>query len=79
MAVPLLLSSAKRQSRHATLPRNYATRVDVPTTGITGGALGGTTHLRHSNRVGFSRCRVVIPLFYSLFNGTGAQVVGGQF
>ncbi len=71
MAVPLLLSALKRQSRHAFLPRNYATRVDIPNVGITGGALGGTTHLRHTNRVGFSRCRVVIPLFYSLFNGTG--------
>lgn len=71
MAAPLLLSAVKRQSRRALLPRNYATRVDVPTTAITGGALGGTTHLRHKNEVSFSRCRVVIPLFYSLFNGTG--------
>lgn len=71
MAIPLLFSAAKRQSRRAVLPRNYASRVDTPNVGITGGVLGGTTHLRHVNRVGFSRCKVVIPLFYSLFNGTG--------
>ena len=43
----------------------------MPTVAITGGVLGGTTHLRHRNRVAFSRCKVVIPLFYCLFNGTG--------
>lgn len=71
MAVPLLLSAAKRASRRALLPRNYATRVDVPNVAVTGGVLGGTTHLRHYNRVAFTRCRVAIPLFYALFNGTG--------
>jgi lysophospholipase L1-like esterase len=71
MAVPLLLSATKRLSRRALLPRNYATRVDVPNVAITGGLLGGTTHLRHTNRVAFRRCRVVLPLFYGLFNGTG--------
>jgi hypothetical protein len=71
MAVPLLLSGLKRAKRRALLPRNYASRVEVPTTAIGGGVLGGTTHLRHYNRVAFSRCRVVIPLFYGLFNGVG--------
>lgn len=71
MAAPLLLSVTKRLSRRALLPRNYATRVDVPNVAITGGILGGTTHLRHLNRLAFRRCRVVLPLFYGLFNGTG--------
>jgi lysophospholipase L1-like esterase len=69
MTVPLLVSAAKR-GRRPFLPRSYATRVDVPNVAITGGALGGTVHLRHFNRVAFSRCRVVIPLFYGFFNGS---------
>lgn len=43
--------------------KSFATRVGIPNINIGSSIRGGTTHLRHKNRVAFSRVKVVIPLF----------------
>lgn len=54
---------------------NYCTRINQPVETLAAAAIGGTSKLRAVNRVAFSQCKVVLPLYYLSQTGSGVLEV----